>query len=85
VAAFCRHHHKKMNVFLARTGEQWRGAFLVGARCQVRQHGIHAFRVRAGGLRCFLCATQLSRGHHLHGLGDLARRLDGRDAVSEIF
>jgi hypothetical protein len=42
-------------------------------------------RIRARGFGRLLRTAQFRRRHHLHGLGDLARRLDRRDAVFQVL
>ena len=57
---------------------------LVGVRRQVHHHLDHVDRVRTQRLDAALRATQLGRRDHLHGLGDLARVLDRRDAPADV-
>ena len=52
-------------------------------RRQRPQHPLHPFGVGTGGLGLLLRATQLGCRHHLHGGGDLLRRLHAVDAGSE--
>ena len=52
---------------------------------QVRHDGRHPLREGARGLGGRLRPAQLGGRDHLHGLGDLLRRLDGGDAVAEVF
>ena len=77
---------EQMGLVLAGAGEQ-RGrvvaAFHRGGK--IGQHRRHALRIGPRRHRRFLGAAQFRRRHHLHGLGDLARRLDRGDAVAEIL
>src|SRR5690606_10343992 len=41
--------------------------------------------VRPHGGDALLCTVEPSAGHHLHGPGDLLRRLDRRDALTNRF
>ena len=52
---------------------------------EVAEHHGHALRIGTRGFRRALRAAQLRGGHHLHGLGDLLRRLDRGDAVTKVF
>jgi hypothetical protein len=52
---------------------------------EIAEHHGHALRIGTGGLRRGLRPAQLRGGHHLHGLGDLLRRLDRGDAVTKVF
>ena len=81
-AAFRRYHHQQMHIVLAAADHHGGGG--IQAR-QIgrdgRDHPLHAFSIRARLFRGILGPAQLSRGHHLHGLGDLLRRGDGGDPV----
>ena len=46
---------------------------------------VHGLGIGAGRHGLLLGAPQLGRGHHLHGLGDLLRRLDASDPEPEGF
>ena len=85
-AALGRHHDEQVDLVLAGADQQRRGAVLVGhARVEVGQHAVHALGIGTGGGRGLLRAAQLGGGHHLHRLGDLARRLHRGDAVAHVF
>ena len=49
------------------------------------QHALHALGIGPGRLGLLLRAAQLGRGHHLHGRGDLLRRLDAADPVPQVL
>ena len=51
----------------------------------IAQHLVHALRIGPRGLGRHLRAAQLGGRHHLHGLGDLLRRLGGGDAVAQVL
>ena len=55
------------------------------ARARLAEHRRHALGVGPRGLGRHLGAAQLRRRDHLHGLGDLLRRLHGGDAVAQVF
>ena len=77
---------QQMHILLAGPRHQRRSFTATADRLgDVGQHRAHALRVGPGGFRCFLRATQLRRGDHLHRLGDLLRRLDRGDTVSKVF
>ena len=77
---------QQMNLVLAGADHQRRTAFAaLERRGEIGEHRLHAGGVRPRRLGRHLRAPELRRGHHLHGLGDLLRRLDGRDAVAELF
>jgi hypothetical protein len=57
---------------------------LFDARADVRQHAPGLARERPRRDDPVLRAAQLRRGHHLHGLRDLLRRLDGADAPAHV-
>ena len=65
-------------------GEQPRRVVLALHRSgEVRQHRVHPRRIGARRLGRGLRAAQLRRRDHLHGLGDLLRRLDRGDTGPE--
>ncbi len=81
-----RHHDKEMGVLLAGADEKRRGAFLrAEPGVQIGKNGVHPLGIGARGDRRLLGAPQFCRRNHLHGLGDLPRRLHGGDAVAEVF
>src|SRR5215217_7614915 len=65
--------------------EPWRLGTGDEARGKVAEHLAHVLRVRPRRLRGALRTTQLCRRDHLHGLGDLLRRLHRGDAVTQIL
>ncbi len=77
---------QQMHLILAGTGQQHRRAGRTHG--SVRNAGndrVHLFRIgprRFGGV---LRAAQLRGCDHLHGLGDLLRRLGGGDADPHVF
>jgi hypothetical protein len=75
-----------MHLILAGAGQQHRGAGRARrGGCNVGDHRVHLFRIgprRFGGI---LRAAQLGGRDHLHGLGDLLRRLGGGDADPHVF
>ena len=85
-AAFGGAHDKQMRLVLAVAGEERRrviAAFHRGR--EIGQHDRHALRIGTRGNGRFLSAAQFRCRHHLHRLGDLARRFHRRDAISEVF
>ena len=71
---------------LAGAGEQPRGARIAADRCRdVAEHLFHALGVRPRGLGRHLRAPQLGRRDHLHGLGDLLRRLGRGEANAHVL
>src|SRR5690606_17876559 len=54
-------------------------------RGDVSEHALHAFRKGTRSFRGRLRAPQLRGRHHLHGLGDLLRRLGRGDAHAHVF
>ena len=82
--AIRRRHDHQMILLAAGADQQFRraGIVLLAAR-KARDHRTHLFRIGTRGFRCLLRPAQLGGRHHLHGLGDLARRLDARDPVAE--
>ena len=52
---------------------------------EIGEHRLHARGVGPRRLGRRLRAPELRRGHHLHGLGDLLRRLDRGDAVAQLL
>jgi hypothetical protein len=75
-----------MDLILAGTGQQHRRA---GRTCRRRRNvGNHRIHLLGIGPRRFgraLGAAQFGRRNHLHGLGDLLRRLGGGDAIAEVL
>ena len=74
---------EQMDLVPAGAGEQ--GRRVIAPRHgggEIGEHRGHALRIGARGDRCFLGAAQFRRRHHLHGLGDLARRLHRGDAIA---
>jgi hypothetical protein len=49
------------------------------------EHAVHALRIGPRRLGGDLRAAQLRGRHHLHGLGDLLRRLGGGDAIAQVL
>jgi hypothetical protein len=54
-------------------------------RGDVAEHRVHALGIGPRGFGGGLRAAQLRRRDHLHGLGDLLRRLGGGDADPHVF
>ena len=54
-------------------------------RGDIAQHLVHALGIGPRRLRRGLRAAQLRGRDHLHGLGDLLRRLGGGDAVAQVL
>ena len=78
--------HQQMNLVGAGAGEQARRRVAAGdAGGDVAEHAVHALGERARGFRRHLRAAQLGRRDHLHGLGDLLRRLGGGDANAHVL
>ena len=78
--------HQQMDLILAGAGQQLRRGIDVGHRAgDVAEHLLHALRIGPRGLGRGLCAAQLRRRDHLHGLGDLLRRLGRGDADAHVF
>jgi hypothetical protein len=75
-AALGRADDEEMDLVLPCPDHQRRSALAVlqGGH-EVGEHRFHAGCVRPGRLGGVLSAPELRRGHHLHGLGDLLRRL----------
>ena len=84
-AAFGGHDDEQMHIVFPGPDQQAGGVLLIGAPVQVGEQAIHAFRKRTRGRRRLLGPAQFGGGHHLHGLGDLARRLDRGDTIAEVF
>ena len=85
-AAFAGADQQQMHLILAGAGQQRRRAGRTGRGGRdVGDHRVHFFGVGprrfGGGLR----AAQLRGRDHLHGLGDLLRRLGGGDADPHVF
>ena len=79
-------HQQQMHLILAGTGQQRRRTGRTRGRGRdVGDHRVHLFGVGprrfGGGLR----AAQLGGRDHLHGLGDLLRRLGRGDADPHVF
>src|SRR5258708_33621961 len=49
------------------------------------EHSIHSLRIGPRRLGGDLRSAQLRGRHHLHGLGDLLRRLGGGDAIAQVL
>ena len=85
-AALAGADQQQMHLILAGAGQQRRRAGRTrGSGGDVGDHRVHLFGVGprrfGGGLR----AAQLGGRDHLHGLGDLLRRLGGGDADPHVF
>ena len=85
-AALAGADQQQMHLILAGTGQQRRRAGRTrGSGRDVGDHRVHFFRVGprrfGGGLR----TAQLGGRDHLHGLGDLLRRLGRGDADPHVF
>ena len=85
-AALAGADQQQMHLILAGAGQQRRRAGRTRRRGgDVGDHRVHLLGVGprrfGGGLR----AAQLGRRDHLHGLGDLLRRLGGGDADPHVF
>ena len=57
----------------------------LAAAGEVREHGLDLIGEGPRGFGGDLGAAQLRRRDHLHRLGDLLRRFDGGDPVSEVL
>jgi len=57
----------------------------VRAAGQAAEHHRHLLRVGPRGENALLRALELRRGHHLHGLGDLLRVLDGANLAPQAL
>ena len=57
----------------------------VGLGRKIAEHSLKLFRVGAETLNAGLGATQLRRGHHVHGLGDLLGLADPDDLHFDVF
>jgi len=75
-----------MHLIVAGTGQQHRrpGRAGGGAR-NIGNDRVHFFRIRARGFSGVLGAAQLRGCDHLHGFGDLLRRLGGGNADPHVF
>src|SRR6185436_3628042 len=81
-----RHHHQEMALLAARSTEQlWRTAVVPHAGRDVCKNGLHLLGIRPRGFGGFLRALQLGGRDELHRARDLARRFDGRDAVTKVL
>ena len=80
------HSHEEMHLILAGADHQRRAALAaLQRRGEVGEHGLHARGVRPRRFSRALRAPELRRRHHLHGLGDLLRRLHRGDAIAQVF
>ena len=78
--------HQQMHLVLAGAGQQPRRRIDVGdGRGDVAQHLLHALGIGPRGFGRRLRAAQLRRRDHLHGLGDLLRRLGRGDADAHVL
>jgi hypothetical protein len=78
--------YQQMHAVAAGAGEQpGRGIAAFDRRGDRAEHLAHALGVRARGFGRRLGAAQLARRDHLHGLGDLLRRLGGGDAHAHVL
>src|SRR6187401_257592 len=85
-ATFRGADHQQMHSVGAGAGQQFRRRIAAGHRRGNRaQHFPHALGERTRRFRCSLCTAQLGRRNHLHGLGDLLRRLGGGDANAHVL
>src|SRR5690606_36064460 len=85
-AALGRHNNEQMGLVATRADEERGKAFAAGnPPVEVGQNAVHALSIGACCGRCILRPAQLSRGDHLHGLGDLTRRLNRRDPISQVL
>ncbi len=84
-ATFGGEDDEQVHVVLARAGEKRRSAGARDARGDARQHRAHALGIGTGRLGRRLGAAELRRRDHLHGLGDLLRRLHRGDAVAQVL
>src|ERR1700722_4047595 len=77
---------QKMRLIRAGSGEQARslGAARTGAG-EIGEHRLDLVGIGSRRLRGRLRAPQFRNGDHLHRLGDLLRRPDGGDPVSEVL
>src|ERR1700704_5036739 len=79
-------HHQEMDVGSAGAGEQAGRRIAAGdGGRDVAQHLVHALRIGTRDLGGRLRAAQLGSRDHLHGLGDLLRRLGGGAAHPHVF
>ncbi len=82
-AAFRRGDDQEMHLVAAIAGKKLRRIVTpLESGGKIGQHRLHALGIGTGSFRRLLGATQLRRRNHLHGLGDLLRRLNRSDAVS---
>ena len=85
-AALAGADDEEMDLVLARADHQRRPALAaLERRGEIGEHRLHARGIGTGGFGRALRTPKLRRGHHLHGLGDLLRRLDGGDAVAQVL
>jgi len=83
--ALGRHDDEQVDLIAPRTDKQ-RGCAVLGRRLvEVGQHRIHTPSVGTRRLGGLLRTAQLGSGHHLHGLGDLARRLHRGNSCAQVF
>ena len=76
---------QQMDLVGAGAGQQPGPGAALEAGAQRRHDVVHGLGIGAGRHGLLLGAPQLGRGHHLHGLGDLLRRLDASDPEPEGF
>ncbi len=77
---------KQMHVVAAGAAQQpRRGVEAADRRGDIAEHLVHAGSIGTRRLGRRLRAAQLRGRDHLHGLGDLLRRLGGGDAVAQVF
>src|SRR5262249_36942561 len=79
-------YQQKMRPFLTSSGQKWRRcAEGADPGSDITQHLYHLMGIGARGLGRSLGAPQLRCRDHLHGLGDLLRRLGGGDAHAHVL
>src|SRR5215831_679423 len=79
-------YQQKMRPFLTSYGQKWRRcAEVADPGSDITEHLYHLMGIGARGLGRSLGAPQLRCRDHLHGLGDLLRRLGGGDAHAHVL
>ena len=85
-AALAGADQQQVNLVPAGAGEQRRRTGRAcGGAGDIGDHRAHLVGIGARRLGRLLGAAQSRRGDHLHGLGDLLRRLGGGDADPHVF
>ena len=76
---------KQMNLVRSAAGEQARALAVGRGAGEIGQHRLDLLGVRPRRFDRALRPPQLRNRDHLHSLGDLLRRFDGGDPVSEVL